>query len=132
MGNPLGRLERRFDFLRVAATRCRQVTPAFIIQAAPSDKVDSPARIGFTASRKVGIAVKRNRAKRRLRALANSVLSKIALSETDYVIIARQTTPAHPFHLMERDLRKAVAKINKSLSISVTKSTSNTSNGEKR
>src|SRR5258705_11058663 len=69
----LVRLKIRADFVRVAAGRIRAVRPAFIVQAAPQpDHEDSggSVRVGFTASRKVGNAVVRNRAKRRVGAVA--------------------------------------------------------------
>ena len=68
----LARLKTRADFVRVAAGRRRAVRPAFIVQAAPrptKDASGTSVRVGFTASRKVGNAVVRNRAKRRLRAI---------------------------------------------------------------
>src|SRR5262249_45255473 len=68
----VGRLKRRPDFLRVAAGRRRWVAPGLILQALGrsadgSTADDGPARVGFTASAKVGGAVVRNRARRRLR-----------------------------------------------------------------
>ena len=79
MGGGLVTLKIRADFLRVAAARRRAVTPGLILQAA--QRPDGSAgvrtvRVGFTASRKVGNAVIRNRAKRRLRAAAAAILPR--------------------------------------------------------
>ncbi len=97
----LSRLRQRADFLRVAAGRRKSVTPGLILQACrqpPSGGVsldmpvsDAP-RIGFTASRKVGIAVMRNRARRRLRAAVARVMPLHAAPGHDYVVIARAAT----------------------------------------
>ncbi|MGC2414460.1 MAG: ribonuclease P protein component, partial [Stellaceae bacterium] len=84
----LVRLKTRADFLRVAAGRRRTAKPGLVLQAAPNprarDGVEA-VRIGFTASRKVGNAVVRNRAKRRLRAAAAEVLVRDGRPGTDYV-----------------------------------------------
>ena len=74
----VARLKRRPEFLRVAGGRQKWVAPGLILQALrqddskPSTGGIAPARVGFTASAKVGNAVVRNRARRRLRAAAAS------------------------------------------------------------
>lgn len=68
-------------------------------------------RVGFTASRKVGNAVIRNRAKRRLRAAAAEVLRRDGDPETDYVVIARGDTAARPYADLVGDLESAVRQI---------------------
>ena len=55
------RLKRRREFLAVAGTRCRWATPAFVLQAGPRGAAEEIG-IGFTASRRIGNAVARNRA----------------------------------------------------------------------
>jgi ribonuclease P protein component len=61
-------------------------------------------RVGFTATRKLGNAVTRNRAKRRLRALAASVLPLYGLEGNDYVLVARQEVLTKPFSGLIDDL----------------------------
>lgn len=111
MGHPLGRLKRREDFLRVAAARNKRVAPGFVLQACAHPENNDSVRVGFTASRKVGCAVVRNRTKRRLRAAANSVLQNLGKTGTDYVLIGRQQTATMQFAKLEDDLRHAVSKI---------------------
>ncbi len=67
-------LEKRSEFLAAARGRRAPVT-GFLLQARARDGTE-PAngiRVGFTCSKKVGNAVTRNRAKRRLRALAHEI-----------------------------------------------------------
>ena len=68
-------------------------------------------RVGFTASRKVGNAVVRNRAKRRMRAAAVSVLPAFGRPGTDYVLIARETTAERPLPALIGDLESALGRI---------------------
>lgn len=93
MRTPLYPLKRRADFLRVAALRRKWAMPGLVLQVAPNP-LDGTARprIGFTASRKVGGAVQRNRARRRLREAVRAVLAAHAKHGLDYVVIAREQT----------------------------------------
>lgn len=103
------RLRRRADYLRVQAAERRIALPGLLLQAAPGET--GCCRVGFTASRKVGNAVTRNRARRRLKALAGEVLPKHALSGHDYVLVARQATPQRDYSALRRDLEAALKKL---------------------
>ena len=108
----LSRLKRRGDFLRVAATRRRAATPGLVLQVAETAVADSAAiGIGFTASRKVGGAVQRNRARRRLRAAVSKVMPQHAAGQRDYVVIARKGTLDRPFERLVGDLENALKRL---------------------
>lgn len=114
MASGLARLKTRADFLRVAAKGRRAVRPGFILQAAADPAGadgDAAVRVGFTASRKVGNAVIRNRAKRRLRALAAEVLAGKGRPGTDYVLIARAETVDRDYATLVSDLEAALRQI---------------------
>ena len=73
--------------------------------------VGSLPRVGFTASRRVGGAVARNRARRRLRAVADQVMIDQASRDRDYVVIARGTTCERDYAALTSDLRRALEKL---------------------
>ena len=105
------RLKKRADFLRAQkGIRRRAAGLTLEICATPEPVArDGCFRLGFTASRKVGGAVERNRAKRRLREAARAVLPLSAHERTDYVLIARKATLDRPFGALLKDLASALA-----------------------
>ena len=111
----IGRLKRRAEFLQVAAANRKWVAPGLILQVRRQPSTDSQSddapraapleavRVGFTASRKVGNAVARNRARRRLRAVAREVLDH-AEPGNDFVLIARPATVDRDYQALVADL----------------------------
>lgn len=99
------RLLVRKDFLRVSGSAIRFVAPGFVLQKS-KDMGDAP-RYGLTATKKLGSAVVRNRARRRLRALAEQHLIEKALPY-DYVLVAREAIIERPFTQLVADLEKAL------------------------
>ncbi|WP_102106867.1 ribonuclease P protein component [Oceaniglobus roseus] len=106
-------LKKRADFLRAARARYRP-GPGFVLQArqrAPGEEA-SGIRVGFTCSKKVGNAIARNRAKRRLREIARLVLPEAGRDGWDYVLIGRKNdTATRDFAALQDDLRTALAQI---------------------
>lgn len=104
-------LKKRSDFLK-AAKGLKYVSRGFVLQSVPHhENVEHSVRIGFTASKKVGNAVNRNRAKRRLRELAQNVALKLAQNGFDYVFIARKSILDMEFAALEQDVAKAIKHI---------------------
>jgi len=104
-------LRKRAEFLAVAATGKRWVAPGFILQIGVSHAPSPVVRFGLTASGKIGNAVTRNRAKRRLRALATHILPN-ASSEHDYVLVARMPTPTCAYESLKQELVKGLKRLN--------------------
>lgn len=120
-GSSVGRLKRRADFLRVAAVRRKWAAPGLILQVAVQPEAVQPEsaedtipaesiRVGFTASRKVGNAVKRNRARRRLKALVREMIATGTNPGLDLVLIARPATVDRPFDELRRDLQQSLQR----------------------
>jgi ribonuclease P protein component len=106
---PPERLKRRADFLRVAAKGRKAPVHGLVLQAlARADA--GPARIGFTVTRKIGNAVARNRARRRLKEAARLLLRGQDLSGFDLVVIGRDATGGRNFADLMDDLRRALGK----------------------
>jgi ribonuclease P protein component len=103
-------LPARKDFLAVARAR-KVVAPGLVLQMRAREDAEAPARVGYTASKKVGNAVARNRARRRLRAAVNDVLARRALPGHDYVLIARASTAGRPYDALLADLDGALDRI---------------------
>ncbi len=109
---PLARLKKRAEFLHVAGKGRRWTTPGLILQALPSaDAQAAPPRVGFTASRRVGMAVERNRARRRLKEAVRRIMTDHA-APGDYVVIARSAAIGRGFSDLLGDLETALRRLN--------------------
>ena len=68
-------------------------------------------RVGFTATKKIGGSVVRNRAKRRLREAARALIPELGRPGCDYVLIARSGTPTRPWPRLIDDVRSALISL---------------------
>ena len=108
---PVTVLRHRADFLR-AARALRRGTDGMLLQARHRDDGDPTIRVGYTCSKKIGNAVARNRAKRRLRAVVAEALLPAAQPGWDYVLVGRPgVTIDRDFQALKGDLTYALRKI---------------------
>jgi len=105
----LGVLKKRSEFLFVREGRY-QACGGVVIQARKKPE-STIIRVGFTATKKVGNAVIRNRAKRRLRSVALETLPDLGQKGTDYVFIARNSTTSTPYDALVGDAQKALSSL---------------------
>lgn len=107
----LGSLTKRAEFLFVREGHYR-AQGAIVIQMRknPAHQV---IRVGFTATKRIGNAVTRNKAKRRLRQIARALLPELGLSGHDYVFIARDQTVTREYSHLEQDAEKALKMLSK-------------------
>jgi len=103
----------RAGFLAARDSGVKAVAAGFVMQAALTGRDDW--RLGLTASKKTGNAVRRNRARRRLRALARTELAKHARSGTDYVMIARHGTAERSWDDLVADLHKSLRYLHRGI-----------------
>ena len=115
--HPLETLKKRPEFLAVNAG-ARASRPGFVLlglaraESHPHIRPET-IRFGLTVTKKIGNAVKRNRARRRLRAVAQSRLPAGGLAGWDYVLIARDRAVDRPFTALQSDLESALEMLHK-------------------
>ncbi|MFL5298100.1 MAG: ribonuclease P protein component [Phenylobacterium sp.] len=104
------RLKKRPDFLACAkGPACAR--GAVLVQARPRGDGEPLVRAGFTATKRIGGAVERNRAKRRLREAARLLLPLHAHPGHDYVFIARGSVTARPWAALLDDMKSALLRL---------------------
>ena len=111
--NRLGRILKRSEYLRVKREGTAVARPGLVLQGvsvADHGKVPYP-RVGFTVSKRVGNAVKRNRARRRLKSVAADILTRHGLPTWDYVFIGRVTTLERSYDSLLEDAKAALGTI---------------------
>jgi ribonuclease P protein component len=105
------RLRRRQDFIAAAKAQ-HAAMPGLVVQARNRDDGLAP-RVGFTATKKLGNAVVRNRIKRRLREAARLTLPEIAHRGFDYVLIGRAGAASRSFAELQKDLNSALKRLHR-------------------
>ena len=111
------KITKKKEILRISSG-LKKSTTRYILQARQRENEDtvdrSSIRYGLTCSKRVGNAVKRNRAKRRLRALVNDIIPTKGFKGWDYVLIGKeQTTEKLSFKILEKNLTEGLDKLHK-------------------
>jgi ribonuclease P protein component len=109
--NHLTTIKQRAEFLAITARGQKCATTGMVVQTLKQQQNPTTIRLGLTASRKVGNAVARNRARRRLRALAREVMIGHAKAGHDYVLVARTATVTRDYAALRNDLIHALQRL---------------------
>ena len=107
------RLKKRHDFVKISQQGQRFFGTGFVLQVVDrgaNNPQGDVVRVGFTTSRKIGGAVQRNRARRRLRELARLTLPLVALAGHDYVFVGTKAAIDCPFAKMQQELTHLLSK----------------------
>lgn len=107
---PIQRLKKRPDFL-ACAQGASLARGAVVVQVRPRGDGDPLVRAGFTATKRIGGAVVRNRAKRRLREAARLLLPEHGRPGHDYVFIARGGATTRPWARLLDDVKSALIRL---------------------
>jgi|APSaa5957512535_1039671.scaffolds.fasta_scaffold184952_1 ribonuclease P protein component len=111
MAAPVIRLTRRVDFQRLTRNGARRAMPGVVLQTIVRPESNSDVcRVGFTVSKKVGGAVQRNRAKRRLRAAATEIIQNPQPGR-DIVLVGRKATLTRSWDSLRADIRRACLEL---------------------
>ncbi len=104
----LRRLRKRWQFLACAQGRSL-ARGAVVVQALARSDSDPAIGAGFTATKKIGGAVVRNRAKRRLREAARQLLPLHGSPSYDYVFVARAGAAERAWLRLLDDMKSALS-----------------------
>ena len=107
-------LKKRKDFVLSNKYGQKIHNKNFILQEYYNPNISDQGLIfGFTATKRIGNAVKRNRAKRRMRALISSLLKQdniLFKEKYSYVLIAKQSILEASFFEMHNQLKQCLSR----------------------
>ena len=104
----INKIKSRKDFIRIQRNGKKVVSSCLIVQHLKSIDDENPTRFGFTASKKVGGAVLRNKAKRRMRSLVNELKNIFKPHGHDYVLIARKQVLNQDYNKIKDELKNSI------------------------
>ena len=108
MAKLLNTIKKRSTFVYVKDKGRFIRSKSFNIQILEDLGLNNTIAIGYTATKRLGNAVIRNKSKRRMRELAKKVLIKYGKKNFYYVIIAKTPILKMPFKTLELELEKTI------------------------
>ncbi|MEA1914349.1 MAG: ribonuclease P protein component [Campylobacterota bacterium] len=99
------RLNSQRDFSRIYRSGSKWHTHSFVAFFMPDEKFS----FGFVTSKKIGNAVVRNKARRRLRAVVNDLASKLKTGK--YIFVAKDTLAHNDYDKLKKDFHFAFKRL---------------------
>ena len=109
MAHPLEIIRKRSTFILIREKGEIVHGKAFNVQFLEDQNLENLIYIGFTATKKIGTAIKRNTAKRIMRELARKVIAKYGKINSYYVLIAKTPIFEIPFRSQEIELKELIS-----------------------
>jgi len=101
------RVRKNEEFTRIIHLRKSFSSANFIVYVA--DRVQDHARVGISVSKKLGIAVERNKIKRQIRMMLQDVVD-FETCQKDMIVIARNSYLKNDFDINKNDLELLIKK----------------------
>ena len=109
MARPLKTIKKRSTFLFVRDKGIIIKGKYLIIQFLEDENLEEVIAVGYTATKRIGNAIKRNKAKRLMREVARKVLRKYGKINSYYVLIAKNSIFSPPFAVLEIELKNLIS-----------------------
>ena len=109
MAHSIETIRKRSTFIMIRKKGKFSNGKTFTIQFLEGQSLNNSIYVGFTASKKIGTAIKRNKAKRIMRELTRKIIAKYGKINSYYVLIAKTPIFEIPFHSQEVELKKLIS-----------------------
>lgn len=110
-------LTKRDDFIRLTKHGQQVSAKSVLLQALPQATPSHTIRLGYTASKKMGNAVHRNRIKRRYRAAIQDIARRKnspLQPNWDYVLVGRHNALERPYEALLKDILYCLHQVKRS------------------
>ena len=109
MANKIFSIKKKIDFINVTKSSKTYKSKSLILRKLYDNNLNNSSKVGYMVTKKLGNAVKRNRAKRIMRELARKVITKYGKINSYYVLIAKSSIFEIPFDFQENELKKLIS-----------------------
>ena len=110
MRKKISTIKKHSDYVHIRLRGRAYKSNSLILQTLFDESLSNSQRVGYTATKKLGNAVKRNRAKRIMRELIRETLHSYGQKNFNYVLIAKEPIFDTPFDNLKDELIKLLLK----------------------
>ena len=109
MAQLLEKIRNRSTFIMIRKKGKMFYGKSLNVQILKDNNLNDSIYVGFTATKKLGSAIKRNKAKRIMRELSRKVIAKYGKKNSYYVLIAKTSIFEIPFYSQEVELKELIS-----------------------